>query len=151
MTDRYVSEAELHVLESQLPEGLTPDMHDVALCLFEALVLADERCGRDQVDGDWLVQLQVWATQALMQLQHLATQKGGVAVYLAKGVSVHLSARDRLMCAEFRGDYKLLARKYGLTEMRVRQIVDAWQRARFLERQRGLPGLDDVEDQDDRD
>lgn len=63
-------------------------------------------------------------------------------MYLAKGVTAHLSVRDRKMCGEFRGDYKLLARKYNLTEMRVRQIVDAWQRAQFLNRQRGLPGLD---------
>jgi Mor family transcriptional regulator len=46
------------------------------------------------------------------------------------------------MCAEFRGDYQVLARKYNLTEMRVRQIVDSWQRAQFLARQQGLPGLD---------
>lgn len=143
MTERHVSQAELQVLESQLPEGLTPSMRDVALCLFGALVLDDERCGSNHVDGDWLVQLQAWAAQAAMQLQHLADNIGGSApVYFAKGVAVHLSARDRKMCSEFRGDYKILARKYGLTDMRVRQIVDAWQRARFLERQQGLPGLD---------
>ena len=66
----------------------------------------------------------------------------GAPLYLAKGVAVHLSARDRRMCVEFRGDYRVLAKKYGLTEMRVRQIVDAWQREKYLARQRGLPGLD---------
>jgi Mor family transcriptional regulator len=61
---------------------------------------------------------------------------------MAKGITVHLSARDRKMCAEFRGDYKVLARKYNLTEVRVRQIVDSFQRAQYLSRQQGLPGLE---------
>ena len=142
MDEPHVTQAELLVLESRLPEGLTPDMRDVAVCLFEALVLADPRCGQTPMQSDWADQLQAWANQALMQLQHLANQKGGVVMYLAKGVTAHLSARDRKMCEDFRGDYKLLARKYKLTEMRVRQIVDAWQRAQFLERQKGLPGLE---------
>src|SRR5574343_182206 len=86
--------------------------------------------------------LEAMARVAVIQLQHLANEKGGRAIYRAKGVAVHLSARDRKMCEEFRGDYKVLARKYGLTEMRVGQIVDAWQREQYLRRQRGLPGLE---------
>lgn len=142
MDEPRITEAELRVLESMLPDGLTPDMRDVAQCLFEAVVMADPRCGQSPTQDDWGMQLQIWAQMALMQLQHLANQKGGVAVYLAKGVTAHLSARDRKMCSEFRGDYKMLARKYNLTEVRVRQIVDTWQRAQFLTRQQGLPGLD---------
>jgi hypothetical protein len=142
MDEPRITQAELTVLEAMLPEGLTPDMRDVAQCLFEAVVMADPRCGQSPAQDDWGLQLQIWAQMALMQLQHLANQKGGVAVYLAKGVTAHLSARDRKMCSEFRGDYKLLARKYNLTEVRVRQIVDTWQRAQFLTRQQGLPGLD---------
>lgn len=143
MTERHVTAAELAVLEAMLPPGLTPDMRDVAVCLFEPLALTDARCGATQPDADWLVQLQLWAAQALAQLQYLATHKGGVAIYLAKGIAVHLSVRDRKICAEFRGEYKQLGRKYGLTEMRVRQIVDAWQREVFAQRQGKLPGLDD--------
>lgn len=142
MTERFVSAAELAVLEALLPPGLTPDMRDVAQCLFEPLVMADARCGQTAPDPEWLAQLATWAQQALMQLQHLATQKGGVAIYLAKGMVAHLNARDRKMCAEFRGEYKLLGRKYGITEMRCRQVVDAWQRAEYMSRQSGLPGLD---------
>lgn len=143
MTDaRHMTAAELAVLEALLPAGLTPDMRDVAQCLFAPLVLADERCGQSVLAPDWAVQLQAWAAMALMQLQYMADEIGGAAIYLAKGVAVHLSARDRQMCAEFRGDYKVLARKYDRTEMRVRQIVDAWQRAQYLQRQQGLPGLD---------
>lgn len=142
MDDPRITQEELEVLEAMLPDGLTPDMRDVAQCLFEAMVLADPRCGQSPTQSEWGSQLQAWARQAMMQLQHLATQIGGAAIYLAKGITVHLSARDRKMCAEFRGDYKVLARQYNLTEVRVRQIVDSFQRAQYLSRQQGLPGLD---------
>ena len=139
--ERHITAAELAVLEGLLPDGLTPDMQDVAACLYTALVRQDGRCGTQAPAGEWARLLESMARAALAQLQYLCDQRGGAPVYLAKGVAVHLSARDRAMCAEFRGDYKVLARKYSLTEMRVRQIVDAWQRERFLARQRGLPGL----------
>ncbi|OGB58436.1 MAG: hypothetical protein A2496_01600 [Burkholderiales bacterium RIFOXYC12_FULL_60_6] len=144
MTDaNHVTAAELAVLEALLPAGLTPAMRDVAQCLFEPLVLADTRCGQSAPSPEWLAQLQALARQSLMQLQYLAEKMGGSGpVYIAKGIAVHLSARDRKMCAEFRGEYKALGRKYGLTEMRCRQIVDAWQRAEYLSRQSDLTGLD---------
>lgn len=137
---RFMTAAEVAVLDAQLPEKLTPDMRSVAVAMFEALVLLDERAGTARPDGAWLKQLQRWANQVLAQMQHLATEVGGQAIYFAKGVSMHLSARDREMCGRFRGDYKALAREYGLTEMRVRQIVDAWQREQFLRRQGDLLG-----------
>ncbi|PAX17089.1 hypothetical protein CLI92_05960 [Vandammella animalimorsus] len=149
MTERkQPSAAEAGVLDAALPAGLTEEMRDVAYCLFEALVLDDARCGTAAPAGPWLAQLHSMARQALMQLQHLAREKGGRAIYLAKGMAVHLSARDRAMCAEFRGNnYRALADRYGLTEMRVRQIVDAWQREQFARRQGKLPGIDpDPED-----
>lgn len=143
MSNRFMSSAEAAVLDGMLPPSLTPDMRDVALCLFEALVLADARAGQKQPEPTWMFQLIAWAQQVLMQLQHLAEQKGGRALYLAKGVAMHLSIRDRELCDKFRGDnYRALAREYGLTEMRVRQIVDAWQRECFARRQGCLPGLD---------
>lgn len=142
MPDRPISAAELAVLEGMLPEGLTPVMQDVATCLFVALVKRDERIGTPAPSGHWLALLESMARMVLAQLQNLCDEMGGAPLYLAKGVAVHLSARDRRMCEEFRGDYKVLARKYGLTEMRVRQIVDAWQREQYLRRQRGLPGLE---------
>ena len=46
------------------------------------------------------------------------------------------------MCRKFRGDYRVLALEFGLTEMRVRQIVDAWQREQYAQRQGRLLGLD---------
>lgn len=134
----YMTEGEARVLDTYLPDGLTGDMRDVAFCLYEAVVQEDVRCGQRMPAGDWLQQLQEWALMVCMQLQNLANRKGGYPIYLAKGVAVHLSARDREMCAKFKGDYKVLAREYHLTPMRVRQIVDAWQREQFLQRQSSL-------------
>lgn len=148
MNNRRLSSAEAAVLDALLPPGLTEEMRDVAYCLFEALALQDARTGTVAPDDAWLFVLRSMAHAAVVQLQHLAREKGGQAIYLAKGVAAFLTARDREMCSKFRGDnYKRLASEYGLTEMRVRQIVDAWQREQFLRRQGRLPGLgDDVGD-----
>ena len=140
---RHLSAPEAAVLDAQLPAGLTEEMRDVALCLFEAMALTDARVGQPKPDAAWLAVLGAMARVAVIQLQHLADQKGGRAIYLAKGVAVALSARDRKMCEEFRGDYEVLADKYDLTPMRVRQIVGAWQDEQFRRRQARLPGLDE--------
>lgn len=142
MAERRVTAAELAVLEAVLPDGLTPDMQCFASWLFVALVRQDPRAGQAAPDAKWLAMLQAFAQAVLVQVQCVCTEMGGASLYLAKGVTVALTARDRQMCSEFRGDYKVLARKYNLTEMRVRQIVDAWQRELYLSRQQGLPGLD---------
>lgn len=139
---KHMTAAEAAVLDAQLPAGLTDEMRDVALCLFEAMVLTDARVGQAQPDAHWLQVLGAMARVAVLQLQHLANQKGGRAIYLAKGLAVFWSARDRVMCEEFRGNYDVLADKYDLTPMRVRQIVGAWQLEQFRGRQGQLPGLD---------
>lgn len=139
---KHMTAAEASVLDAQLPAGLTEDMRDVALCLFQAMAFTDARVGQDRPDPAWLQVLGSMARVAVIQLQHLANEKGGRAIYLAKGVAVHLSARDRKMCEEFRGDYEVLADKYDLTPMRVRQIVGAWQDEQFRRRQGRLPGMD---------
>lgn len=140
---RFVSAPELAVLEASLPEGLTESMRELAVCLFEAIVIMDERAGCRTPAGPWLDQLQAWVAQVLAQLSHLSQELGGRGgLYIAKGLVAKLSVRDREMCTRFRGDnYRQLATEYGLTEMRVRQIVDADQRERFAARQGLLPGL----------
>jgi len=78
------------------------------------------------------------ARLALRQTERMCMEMGGQNLYLHKGTSYRLSPRNRQMCAEFRGDYKSLARKWGLTEQQTRNIVDAWQRERFHARQGSL-------------
>lgn len=145
MTPRYLSSAEAQVLESMLPQGLTETMREVALCLFTPLVLQDARAGQQCPDERWLAVLVAMAQVVLLQLDALATQLGGQPIYLAKGLAVGLSARDRRLCAEFMGNnHSQLARRYNLTEMRVRQIVGTWQLEQFQTRQGRLPGLGDA-------
>lgn len=139
---KHLTAPEAAILDAALPPGLTDDMRDVAFCLFEALALADSRAGSPTPGKEWAVVLQAMARTATMQLRHLARQKGGKAIYLAKGVAFDLTMRDREMCAKFRGDYEILAREYGLTPMRVRQVVDTWQYEQFVARQGRLPGID---------
>ena len=148
MTDhtpkRYMTAAELAVLESMLPEKMTADMRDVAVCMFEALVLLDVRCGQAAPGGDWLAQLQTWTTQVMAQMQHIANEVGGTAIYFAKGLAMHISTRDRELYAKFNGhNHRELSKAYNITETRVRQIIAAIERERFLARQNKLPGFDD--------
>ena len=126
MARRFMSGAEVAVLEELLPERLTHSMHGVAVCLFEALVMLDERAGQTAPAGPWLEQLQTWAYQVLAQMQHLANEVGGQAIYFAKGITMRLSERDREMVAKFRGNnVQQLAKEYRITSNRVRQILEA--------------------------
>ena len=147
MTDhspkRYMTAAELAVLEAMLPEKMTADMRDVAVCMFEALVLLDVRAGQAAPAGDWLAQLQTWSTQVMAQMQHIANEVGGTAIYFAKGLAMHVSTRDRELYAKFNGhNHRELAKLYDITETRVRQIIAAIERERFLQRQGNLLGFD---------
>lgn len=142
MARKFLTAAEADVLIAILPPGMTREMKDVAYCLFEALVLMDGRAGQAKPDQAWAQKLQAVANMSVVQLQHLAHEKGGRTIYLSRGLAMQLSARDREMCAKFRGNYDELADEYDLTPMRVRQIVDTYQREMFLSRQQQLPGLD---------
>ena len=136
---RHMTAAELAVLEAMLPEKMTEDMRSVAVCMFEALVLLDERSGQAVPCGGWIEQLQVWSTQVMAQMQHIANEVGGTAIYFAKGLAMHISSRDRELYARFNGhNHRELARMYNITETRVRQIIAAIERERFLARQNKL-------------
>lgn len=144
---RYMSAPELAVLETALPEKMTEDMRAVAVCMFEAVVLMDGRCGQAAPAGEWLAQLQAWAVQVMAQMQHIAAEVGGTAIYFAKGLAMHISTRDRELYARFNGhNHRELAKLYDITETRVRQIIAAIERERFLQRQGKLAGFDDDDD-----
>ena len=94
---RLLTAAEAAELERLMPAGLTEPMRELALCLFTVLARRDERCGQGAPDADWQAALRGLAQLALAQLQHLMAMIGGSSFYIAKGVAVHLSARDRQM------------------------------------------------------
>ncbi len=49
---------------------------------------------------------------------------GGSSIYVYKRDSFLRTLRDKKIREEFRGDYKVLAQKYNLTEVAIRKIVD---------------------------
>ena len=132
---RHMSPAEVAVMDALLPERLAGSSRELAQCLFEALVLADERAGCAAPAGDWAAQLQAWARQVQGQLRHVSDRLGGFNFYLAKNPGFDMDARDRAMWDEFRGDYRAMAQKYGITEMRARQLIDAARREELARRQ----------------
>lgn len=114
-------------LDALLPAALTQDMRDVALALFATLL-----DGGAPAAGA--------ARLAAAQVQRLSDELGGHAVYIPKGLLVRLAERDRAIYAAFNGaNYRQLAAAHGITEMRVRQIIDACRRADFAARQQSLP------------
>ena len=76
---------------------------------------------------------------ALVVAEHVRKNIGGVATYIPRGLSYELSLRDRQIWSEFKGDnHAELARKYDMTEMRVRQIIDRAARTDRAARQHKL-------------
>ena len=73
--------------------------------------------------------------KAVDQLRHVSDKMGGFNLYLAKNQAFALTERDRAMWDEFRGDYKAMAHKHGITEVRARQIIDAIRREELARRQ----------------
>ena len=132
MTDlpNSVDLAPIHaVLHPAYPERL----REVAEFLF--LQLIDEE--QDVPDGARALRL---AEIAFAQCERLSTELGGSGFYMHKAVSFRLTERNRKMCSEFRGDYRVLARNYKLTEQQVRNIVDEWQKQEFSRRQGDIFG-----------
>lgn len=139
---RRLTASESQVLDDALPAKIRPEMRDIALCLYEALALQDRRAGQETPQPCWIGVLQHIASAVAAQIEHLAREKGGAPIYISKGIAIRLSARDHDLCKEYRGDnIPQLARKYDLTEVRVRQIVALWQQEQFARRQPRLPGM----------
>ncbi len=58
--------------------------------------------------------------------EHIRVHCSGSSQYIPKGTGWELSQRDRQIWAEFNGrNHAALARKHGLTEMRIYQIIKA--------------------------
>lgn len=117
--DEQNQQAPLHaLLDPAYPENLRM----VAEWLFVQLV-EDEEIVEIPMNEARLTAL---ALLALRQTERLSAEIGGMNFYLNKGVRYRASLRDREMFAKFNGrNYDELARAYGLTPMRVRQIIGA--------------------------
>ena len=118
--------APLHVV---LPEGLPETLRELAEYLFMEVMACNDTLKLAPTDV---------AALAWRQTMCLSDEFGGT--YLPKGVRYRLTPRNREMCERFRGDYRVLARFYKMSEQQVRNIVDRWQRERFLGRQGDIFG-----------
>lgn len=94
---------------------------------------------------DWLVAPPLkldhpTATEAALSIAEAARAGlGGGKLYIPKGQAYLLSRRDLRIYAKFRGDnFRALAHEFGLTEMRVRQIIDRCREADVKSRQDNL-------------
>lgn len=74
----------------------------------------------------------------------LARDFGGHFFYFPRNLADALAGRDREIYAAYNGrNITELASKYGLSEVRIYQILDRVRREEFARRQAPLPGLDD--------
>lgn len=127
----YVKAADLAPVNAVVGPDLPELLRETTEVLYLQLVDEEEskpsaaRCAR-------LAQI------ALAQVVRLSELIGGTQPYWPSVKYFALTARNREMCAEFRGDYTKLARKYKLSEIQVRNIVDLWQKEKFLARQNSL-------------
>ena len=106
-------------LDALLPRPLTPDMAAVALHL----------CGALTAEG---VPMDAAMRYTVQQVRALADGIGGHSVYIPRGVRWALTVRDRLLVEQFTGrNHFELARRFGMSEVRVRQIMRRVERERF--------------------
>lgn len=120
--------AELAPLEALFDDRYPERLRELATCLYLELKSQDPEAPPHQL--------------ALALTEAVSSQLGGANFYMHKGVSYRLSKRDRQIMAEYNGNNAhLLARKHNLTDMRVKQIVAAYEEASFLEKQSTLPGV----------
>ena len=136
MTDPRVTSEDLAPLEAVMDDAYPDRLREVAEQLYLQLV-DEEELPPDPARAHCL------AETALRQTERLSLALGGGNFYMHKGVSYRLTPRNREMCARFTGNnYDVLALQAGLSEMRVRQIVGAWQMEQFTRRQGVLPGVE---------
>ncbi|WP_186265046.1 Mor transcription activator family protein [Burkholderia gladioli] len=129
--DRLLTQQDIEPLERLLDADYPERLREIAVNLYAELLERDELVASLGQVG--------LAELAIAQTERLSTNVGGHNFYMPKGVSFRLTPRNRQMCAEFRGNnYEDLARRYHLSVMRVRQIVDAWRQEQFLARQGAL-------------
>lgn len=129
-TLEQVSAAELAPLEAVLHPSYPERLREMATVIY--LALQDH--GQDLPAHDL----------ALALTEAVSLGLGGGSFYMHKGF-VHrrrLDIRDREIARSFNGrNHHLLAKKHNLSDMRIRQIVDAWQEEQYLAKQDELPGM----------
>ncbi len=110
--------------------------HYPEVCQEMATELFIQLTEQPELKGVPQERLAAMAFAATEQVRHAL---GGANLYVPRGTSYECSRRDLEIFAAFRGNnYDVLARQYGLTEMRVRQIITRCRRAELARRQGDL-------------
>lgn len=132
MPDLFEASPEtLAPLNALLPEDMHPTHREMAEEMYLHLVEDDEVLE--------LLGLERLADLVVGQVDRVAQKLGGSGFYLPKGISSRMSARDRQIVAAWKGNNgHLLARQFGICEMRVGQILKKWRREEFARKQLSL-------------
>lgn len=81
-------------------------------------------------------QAQAWAFESM---ESIRAEVGGAMLYVNKGISYELSARDLEIWERFNGrNYFELSQQYKLSEMQIRNIINAVRRSELAKRQGSL-------------
>jgi Mor family transcriptional regulator len=134
--------APLHaLLASRYPQLMKEEKTPLlsAEAMYWQLVLAHSKDegAPDASRMQWLAEV------TLAQLMRLLAVFGGGQPYFPSIKTFEATDRNLRMVADFRdSNYAQLARKYKLSDVQVRSIVDGWRRQEYERRQGKLPGLD---------
>ena len=76
------------------------------------------------------------AELVMLMMDRAGSRVGGVNFYWPKGVFIAMDERNMQIVREFNGKNIMeLALKYGVTDVRIKQIIAAYREAQFNERQ----------------
>ena len=138
-----VTMQDLAPLEALFDPAYPETLRDFATSIFMQLLEESQGLPPDPYSGPVLAGL------ALRTANRLGRDHGGRSLYFAKGVSFQQTLRNREMYALYDGkqwNYKTLGIKFDLSDMQVRNIIDACINEERAARQLNLPGLDMPQD-----
>lgn len=116
-----ISAADMAVLDQHIESNWPDAWGDFARVFFAGLIASKDFTGTRET----------MASVAADQVKVLAHQLGGQAVYIPRGHLVQRSNAAADIQRDFKGNNHLeLAQRYGVTPMRIRQIVEAKARKR---------------------
>lgn len=129
-----VTSDEIMVLEKMFRVDYPETMRDIARCAFQ--VLMGEH--RNSVPNPR--RFSRLAALAIKIANRISEDMGGGNLYIHKAVSMQISDRNWEMYRKFNGhNYRDLARLYKLTEVQVRNIINACAEHEYRTRQLALP------------
>lgn len=104
----------LDALNMEIDPAITPKQRELAESIFVGLLNspAAQACAP-----------QVLAQAAIVVLVQVSSDLGGFSYYVARMGNLRTAALARAIRKDFKGDYRVVARKHGVSEMRVRQIL----------------------------